>query len=172
MRIVVVGILCIVYILFGCPVGFASGSEAYITRALSYQFFHVNLFHLAVNCISVWILWKPENDTDNRKEFFIAMLISFLVYPFGVRPCIGFSNVLFAVCGLRFRYFISSWFWRKAEIIFFYAVMIGMCFLHQFAGISHIAAYLAGVFITSAHDKVSERLKPLINDVRRFSGNR
>lgn len=175
MRIIIIGILYIAFMLFGCPVWFASGTEPYVLRALTYPLFHANLFHLAVNCLSVWVLWPPHNERDNWREFAVACLISFIVYPLGFHPCVGFSNVLFATCGLRFRCLLSAWGWRKLEIIAFYVTMVGMCFFPQFAGTNHVAAYTLGAALAYTHELLAplrDRINLTLDDARRFTAHR
>lgn len=168
MRIVIIGLLYICFMLAGCPEWLASGSEPLLVRGLTYSFFHANVFHLAVNCLAVWCMWNPKWDRSNIRELILALLVAFVVYPVGPRPCIGFSNVLFAACGLRIRNFLASWSWRKADILLFYAMMIAMCFFRQFAGLSHLAAYLLGAALAQLIYAIS----PIIRDARRLTAHR
>lgn len=151
--------------LFRCPAWLAGTEVPYIIRALTYSFFHANIFHLAVNCISVWVLY-PRRDVRN---FLAAFAIAVLVYPLGFRPCVGFSNVLFAACGLRARPFSCTYWWKAPTTIAFLAVMVAMCFFPQFSGTNHLAAFLLGMLFTRIDNNI---LEPIRRDVRRYTGNR
>lgn len=176
MRIVIIGLLYICFMLAGNPEWLAGTDVPYIVRALTYSFFHANVFHLAVNGLAVWMLWNPKwGDRKHVRELFLALVIAFLAYPLGIRPCVGFSNVLFAAGGLRYRYLLSGWSWRKGEIIFFYTMMIGMCFIPQIAGTNHVAAYLLGMAFSSIGNcfkPVADYFKQIFDDARRYTADR
>lgn len=147
--------------LFRCPMWLAGSDVSYLVRALTYSFFHANIFHLAVNCLSVWVVWSGKDMKRDVRNFFTAFVIAVIVYPLGFRPCVGISNMLFASCGLRVR---PQWF-RTSNGIFFLIIMIAMCFAPQFAGTNHVAAFILGM----AAQWAAGAIKPLKNDVRRFS---
>ncbi len=175
MRIIIIGILYVVYMLLRCPQWLASADTPYLVRAMTYSFFHANIFHLAVNCLAAWCMWRPRWDRENIREFFTALVIAFIIYPIGAHPCIGFSNVLFATAGLHIRNLLTAWSWRKGEIIFFYAMIVGMCFLPQFAGLSHLFAYIAGAMLAELKYSLSPLIRDVsryIRDVSRYTGNR
>lgn len=169
MRIVIIGILYVIFMLFRCPAWLAGTDVPYIVRALMYPLFHANIFHLAVNCISIWAVWNDYNPRRDVRNFLAAFVISFLVYPLGFRPCIGFSNVLFAAVGLRARPFSCTYWWKLPTTIAFLVVMVAMCFFPQFSGTNHLAAFLFGMLFTSIDNNV---LEPIRRDVRRYTGNR
>ena len=54
-RIILSGILVSVMLLFGCP-DFLHQKDAYV--ALTYHLFHANIFHLAANLLSVWLIFR------------------------------------------------------------------------------------------------------------------
>ena len=67
-----------------------------------------------------------------------------LVYPLSLRPVIGFSNVLYAVLGLRTPSLKSKW-WRQPSVIVFLFVTIALVFVPQFSATTHIAAFALGM---------------------------
>ena len=167
MRIVVIGILYIIYMLFRCPVWLAGADVPYIVRCLTYPFFHANIIHLAVNSLGAWAMWS---DTYNKKgdirNFLTAFVISAIVYPLGFRPCVGFSNILFAACGLRARPFSCDYWWKSPTTIVFLMTMVALCFVPGVAGTNHLAAFVLGVLFMNIYWRLIE---PIIRDVRRFS---
>lgn len=164
MRIIVIGILYIIYMLFRCPAWLMGDRIPYLVRATSYSFFHGSILHLAINSLSIWYIWPGRDKKGDIRNFFTALVIAFLAYPFGFRPCIGFSNVLFAACGLKVK---MKWLKSRSGIIFL-ALMLGMCFVPQFAGTNHIAAFIMGLALSV----VNGWLQPLKEDVGRYTGNR
>lgn len=168
MRIVITGILYITYMLLRCPQWLASQDVPYILRAFSYSLFHTSLLHLAINCLSVWILFPEGNDRRHTHELSLALLIAFTVYPLGFRPCVGLSNALFAICGMRCRPFSCTYWWKQPAVILFLVIMVAMCFMPQFAGTNHLAAYILGfVFMY-----IEKSLQPLIRDASRYTRDR
>ena len=168
MRIVIIGILYVTYMLLRCPQWLASQDVPYILRALSYSFFHTNLLHLAVNCLSVWILFPESNDHRHMRELCLALLIAFAVYPLGFRPCVGFSNALFAICGMRSKPLSCTHWWKQPTVILFLVIMVAMCFMHQFAGTNHLAAFILGFVFMN----IEKALQPLIRDASRYTRDR
>lgn len=161
MRIIIIGILYIFFMLFGCPVWLAGTDVPYIVRALTYSFFHANILHLAINCLSVWLIWSGKNTKCDIRNFFTAFVIAVLVYPLGFRPCVGISNLLFAAGGLRVR---PQWL-KTPKGVLFLVLMFAMCFLPQFAGTNHVAAFALGMTASG----IARCIEPIMKDVRRFS---
>lgn len=161
MRIIIIGILYVVFMIFRCPVWLAGAQVPYLVRAVTYSFFHANIIHLAVNCLSVWAIWNGKDMKRDFRNFFTAFVIAVIVYPLGFRPCVGISNMMFAACGLRIR---PQWL-KTASGILFLVIMLAMCFFPQFAGTNHVAAFALGM----AASGIARSIEPLLNDVRRFS---
>lgn len=164
MRIVIIGLLYICFMLAGCPEWLASGQIPYILRAFAYSFFHTSILHLAINGLTVWLIWPGRDKQGDFRNFFTALLIAFLVYPMGFRPCIGFSNVLFAASGQRIR---PSWL-KTSNGILFLVLMVGMCFFPQLAGTNHIAAFALGMAV----QYISKLVEPIKRDARRYTARR
>ena len=130
-RVVLILLLALLQAFFGAP-DFLLGAERYWLRALSYSFFHGSWWHLAVNSLAIWTIYK--------QPFIIAVA----VYPISIRPVIGFSNVLYAALGLRTPSLKSRW-WRQAPVIAFLAITIALVFIPRFSATTHIASFLLGM---------------------------
>jgi len=141
-RIVIIVLLVVMQAVFGAP-QFLLGTEDYWLRALSYSFFHASWWHLAINAIATWSIFAPSRKC-NWLHFVIGCIISVLVYPLSLRPVIGFSNVLYAVLGLRTPSLKSKW-WRQPSVIVFLVVTVALVFVPQFSATTHIAAFLLGM---------------------------
>ena len=159
-RVVIILLLVALQAAFGAP-DYLLGTEHYWLRALSYSFFHANWWHLAVNCIAVWSIFSPSRKW--LKPLLWALLIATLVYPLSFRPVIGFSNVLYAVIGLRTPSLKSQW-WKQTPVIVFLVVTVALVFVPQFSATTHIAAFLLGALFAS----IGRYSKDIFNDFRRY----
>ncbi len=131
--------------LFQCPMWLAGGST-YLTRALTYSFFHANIFHLAVNCLSVWVVFRPGMK-GNLAKLIAGYLIAVLVYAVAPGPIVGFSNVLYAICGLSAKPFSNRLYWLNPNTLTFIGVMMLMLLLPHFSASTHISAYILGLML-------------------------
>ena len=163
MRIIIIGTLYVIFMLLRCPQWLASADTPYLVRAMTYSFFHANILHLVVNSLSLWVVWSGKDRRRDFRNFLTAFVIAVLVFPLG-RPCVGISNMLFAACGLRLG---ARWL-RTANGVFFLVLMVAMCFLPQFAGTQHLAAFFVGILF-KAVDGCFDSLR---RDVSRYTGNR
>lgn len=148
-------------VFFGVP-EFFYGTEDYWMRALTYSFFHGNWWHLAVNCLAVWTIFQPKYKTKPL-QFVTVYLIAVLVYPISFRPVIGFSNVLYAMLGLRTPSLKSKW-WKQPSVIVFLLVTLALIFAPQFSATTHIAAFLLGMASAAA----KRSYQRLTRDARRY----
>lgn len=139
-RIVLILIFIATQVAFGAP-SFLLRPEHYWLRAFAYSFFHANWWHLSLNSIAAWSIFVPSRKW--LKMLLAAYLIAVLVYPLSFRPVIGFSNVLYAVIGLRTPPLSSKW-WRQYPVLLFFAVTLAMAFIPCFSATTHIAAFLLG----------------------------
>lgn len=139
-RIVIITALIAIQTIFGTPT-FLLEPGGYWIRALSYSFFHAGWLHLAINCIAVWGMFKPGRISLGK--FICAYAIGFIVYPLSLRPVIGFSNILYALIGLRTPPLKSKW-WRSTQVIIFLVVTVAMVAIPRFSATTHIAAFLLG----------------------------
>ena len=158
-RIIIILVLVFIQAIFGVP-DFYYGSISPWICAVAYSFFHANWFHLSVNCIAVWTIYKRCNPC---RDLFVSFLIAMAVYPLGLRPVIGFSNILYATLGLRTPSLRSSW-WRQPAVITFLVVTVLMLFIPQFSAVTHIAAFILGMGCAALHRSYLEFTK----DARRY----
>ena len=141
-RIILILSLVALQAAFGAP-DYLLGTERYWVRALTYSFFHGNWWHLVVNTIAVWTIFQPRYKTKPL-QFVAAFAIAVLVYPLSLRPAIGFSNILYAILGLRTPSIKSRW-WRQPPVIIFIVITLAMLFIPRFSATTHIAAFLLGM---------------------------
>ena len=138
-RIVAIGILVTAMLLWGCPM-WLHRDAWYIS--LAHHFFHVNLFHLAVNCFSMWTLFRKGMRYSAwalAVPFFCATL-SWFASP--LDP-VGASNFLFAVIGCRTPRLRSRW-WRQSSTIVFFLGMLVMAFVPGISFITHLVSFILG----------------------------
>lgn len=149
-RIIIIGVLVTMQLLFGCPV-FLHHDCGYI--ALAHHFFHANIFHLAVNCLSVWTLF--------RKDIRYSMTPLVLAYIIGTASwfctsadVVGFSNIIFALIGLRTPSLSHSW-WKQPVVILFLAITALMALLPQVSAVTHIVSFVLGCIVAGAYRVVN-----------------
>ena len=159
-RISLILVLVVLQAVFGIPDFMTDGP--YWQRALLYSFFHGSWWHLAVNCLAIWTIFRPEHKLKPL-QIVTVYLIAVLVYPLSFRPVIGFSNVLYAVLGLRTPSLKSKW-WKQPAVIIFLVVTVALVFVPQFSATTHIAAFLLGM----AGSAVKRFYQYLTRDCRRY----
>ena len=159
-RAVAILVLVALQVVFGIP-DFLQGGP-YWERALLYSFFHGSWWHLAVNCLAAWTIFQPRYKTGPGR-LVAAYIIAVLVYPLSFRPVIGFSNVLYAVLGLRTPRLDSRW-WRRPEVLTFIAVTVLLVFVPRFSATTHIAAFILGM----AGAALQRLFKDISSDFRRY----
>lgn len=145
-RLVIIIFLVALHALLGTPQFFLGGSP-YLLRAATYSFFHASWWHLAVNCIAIWSIFRPIVFVEPRKYFrvfAVAYIIAILVYPLSFKPVIGFSNVLYAILGLNTPPLSNPW-WRQASVVVFLAVTVALICVPVFSTTTHIASFLLGM---------------------------
>ena len=156
-------LICILFatqLLVGIP-DFLRGGEDYWLRAATYPFFHASWPHFIINSIAIWGLYGRS--CKPCRDLLFPYFISLLVYPLSFRPVIGFSNILYAVIGMRTPPLSSPW-WKSRNVIIFLAVTLLMAALPQFAATTHIAAFLLGI----AGAYTSRYIQSLNKDARRY----
>lgn len=162
LRHIIIAVLVSLYVFFRVP-EFFYGSGHFAARALTYSFFHASWLHLAVNCIAVWNIFAPSRKRFKPLQFVTVCLIAVLVYPLALRPVLGFSNILFAVLGLRAPALSSAW-WKRREVIIFIAVNILTLFIPRISAVTHIAAFASGMLLAA----LRRSIQPYLDDVRRL----
>lgn len=149
--IVLCGILAAIYIAIGIPYGFQLWSLP--ARAVTYHFFHANVFHLIANGFCLWQICK-RGMADNQRlltSFIVASLIPFVYHG----QMVGFSNILYVLTGLAVFSFS-----RKSMGILLLATAVMMLF-PQIAGIPHFIALCVGIIIAY----LNRRLQRLNSDI-------
>ena len=159
-RIIIIVALVGLQIAFGIPGWLHPDGAPYIFRALSYSFFHGSWWHLAVNSIAVWTIYKTCKPC---RDLLFPFIIAVLVYPLSFRPVIGFSNILYSTLGLRTPPLSSPW-WKHPSVIVFLIVTVALVFIPRFSATTHIAAFLLGI----AGAAVGRFYKNLTRDARRY----
>ena len=97
----------------------------------------------------------------------VSFVIGSISYCFALKPVIGFSNILYAMMGLRTPYFRSSW-WKQPSVILFLIITLAMVFIPQFSATTHIASYIIGVLVAA----IIRFSKDLDYDTRRAAGGK
>jgi membrane associated rhomboid family serine protease len=124
-----------------------------IDGIFSYQFLHANIYHLAINIVSLWLIYKPfkiiygnrfnyENDLVLFAIVYISSVLSAL-FTLSSTPTVGASGMVFfilgAILGLRPT---------KQQFINYIWIFLGVI-VSAIAGHSntllHIVAFLIGV---------------------------
>lgn len=159
-RIVIIGILLTTQMLFGCPI-FLHLDNGYIS--LAHHFFHANIFHLAVNCLSIWTLFRKEHRYGILPLVW-AFLIGSASWFCTTADVVGFSNIIFALIGLRTPSLRNRW-WRDKSVMVFFAITILMAVLPQVSAITHIVSFALGSIVSG----VSRTINNISRDFRRAS---
>lgn len=168
MRYALIIILTLVFIAAGCPAYLADADCSHWLKALTYHFFHANVFHLAANCLSIWFVFMvtpTRSEKRNIRNFLTAALVATFTYFTATRPVVGISNILFAVLGLRTPAFSHPW-WRHPGTLTFFAITLGMLAFPQFSALTHIVSFLCGVLLSAGR----RTLNSLEDDYRHAVG--
>jgi membrane associated rhomboid family serine protease len=159
-RIVIIGLLVTMQLLFGCPVLL---HQDHGCISLIHHFFHANIFHLAVNCMSIWALFR-RGQTYGLSPFLWAYLIASISWFASSADPVGFSNIIFALVGLRTPSIKDRW-WVSSSVITFLAITILMAFIPQVSAITHIVSFALGCLVAGA----SRIINNINRDIRRAS---
>lgn len=168
LRYTLIGVLLALFIGVGSPEFLLSDDIPSAAKAVSYHWFHANVWHLLANCLSIWLLIRTTRYRSSRKvmsQFAIAFLIASVMYFTATKPVVGISNILFAIVGLRTPSFRHPW-WRKPETIIFFAVTFLLLLIPQFSSVTHITSLLGGIGIAA----ISRTVRSLRSDVTRAIG--
>lgn len=145
-KIVLIGILVALQIIFGCP-HFLHHDGAHI--ALVHHFFHANIFHLAVNCLSLWTLFR-KGVRYNVASLVFAYIIGSASWFCTSADVVGFSNIIFAIIGMRTPSLKSLW-WKQPSVIMFFVITALMAILPQVSAITHIVSFLLGCIVAGVY---------------------
>lgn len=160
--------LCLLFIFFGCPEYLSSASTPEFIKAITYHWFHANVFHLMVNCLSIWFVYKTTQTRtikNNIKQLFLSFIIGSISFCFAAKPIIGISNILFATIGLRTPSLKNIW-WKRPETIVFLVATLLLLFIPQISSVTHIISFLCGVVVAI----IQRKIKSLDYDYRHSTG--
>lgn len=133
-------------LLFGCPV-FLHHDSGYIS--LVHHFFHANIFHLAVNCLSLWTLFRKDI-RYSPAVLVSAYLIGTASWFFTSSDVVGFSNIIFALIGLRTPSLRHAW-WKQPTVILFLAITALMALLPRVSAVTHIVSFVLGCIVAGVY---------------------
>lgn len=145
LSICIIGVLLSIHLLFACP-HFLHSDDAWIS--LVHHFFHANIFHLAVNCLSIWTLFR-KGYRYAAMPIVIAYLIGTISWFFAPVDPVGISNMIFAILGLRTPSLKNAW-WRQPHVIAFFAISTMMAILPQVSALTHIVSFILGCVAAGA----------------------
>lgn len=164
MGLLMIMALSAVFAIAGCPDYLLGGGNA-IVRALTYHFFHANIFHLLANCLSIWLLFRGgRSRLACLKELAAAYCIASLTYFAALRPVAGVSNMIFAVAGLRTSALGKTWFKRPETRVFLFVSAV-MMFFPQLSAITHLLSFFSGAVLAA----VMRAIKSVEHDRRHAS---
>lgn len=138
-RIILTGILVTATLLFGCP-EYLHQRDIWV--ALTYHFFHANLFHLATNVLAIWMVFR-RGVRYRKTPLLLAYACAVVSWCLTSHPVVGISNIMFAYLGLKTPSFRDPW-WRQSTAITFIAVTVGMAFLPNVSAVTHLGAFALG----------------------------
>lgn len=138
-RVIAIGVLVTAMLVWGCPAWLHK--EAWYI-AFAHHFFHANVFHLAVNCFSLWAVFRSGMIYKGWSILipFICATASWFCSP--LDP-VGASNFLFATIGCRTPHLGSKW-WRQSTTIVFFLGMLVMAFVPGVSFITHLVSFVLG----------------------------
>lgn len=159
--VIIIVILAGLQLAFGAPEWLLPDGAPYLVRAMSYSFFHGSWWHLAVNALAIYTIYRRQ--CKPCRDLLFPFFIAVLVYPLSFRPVIGFSNILYATLGLRTPPLSSPW-WKQPSVIVFLVVTVALVFIPRFSATTHIAAFVLGM----AGASVGRLYQDLTKDARRY----
>lgn len=141
--IVLISLLTGLFLIFGAP-SFLAEQQGSLAAAASYSFFHANLWHLCINSVAIWGLYARRKASKPVKDLAIAYVIAVLVSPLSALPPIGFSNVIYALIGLRTPAFSAPW-WRRYPVWLFLGISAALIPFPQVSALAHLTAFAIAV---------------------------
>ena len=109
-------------------------------QRLTYQFFHVSVFHLAVN---IYVMWLCVTRFSLSNTIIACCYIaSALVPTYTAVPTIGASGIVYALLGVINTMVVEKW--RYAAWI---AVYIGIFWLFNTNAVLHLTCYVYGLIL-------------------------
>ena len=140
MMILILLVLLGVYLL--ADVSWIMEQEAFV-RVLLCHFFHGNIFHLLANGLSVYVMFRRWKAWQIAVAYVIAV-VSVMLCPAHV---IGFSNVIYAVIGLKTPSFDSAW-WKLPSTKILLCVTVVMLLFPNVSAVTHIISFVMGLAVS------------------------
>lgn len=159
--IVMMGLLVACMLLFRCPEWLHS--DAWHVAFL-HHFFHVNIFHLAVNCLSLWLMFRNPSSRLGWGEVVTAYVIASLSWFTATADVAGASNFIYALIGLRTPPLDSPW-WKARQVRLFLVVTVIMAVFPQVSAVTHVTSFCMGCMAAS----VSRFIKSTGHDLDRVT---
>lgn len=117
--------------------------QGFITQMFLHHFFHGNIFHLCANIFCIVFSFRYAKPWHLIPTYFIAS-VSILA---SSMPVVGFSNMIYAMIGLRSPSFTSKW-WRQPGTIMFLVITAAMFLFRNVSAITHIISFVGGVMMS------------------------
>lgn len=147
-RAAVITALLAVFIAFRCPLWLLNNDWQI---AFAHHFFHANIFHLAANSLSFWILFRRKTSISEAALAFLIASLSWFASP--AHP-VGISNFLFAYIGMLTPAITHPW-WRARKTITFFAINAAFVFIPQVSAVTHIVSFVLGSLWAGAKRKLN-----------------
>ena len=142
-EIVAFGIACAVMLMLGIDamlVGIYVGCRWY--QHLTYQFFHANIFHLAVKLYVMWLC--VTRFKLSQRQMLMCFIISAMVPATLPMPTIGASGIVYAMLGI-----INTMVAKKLRFAMWIAVYIAISALFNCNWSIHLCCYALGFMSNS-----------------------
>lgn len=152
-RIITTGVLVFITMVFGCP-GYLHTEGLHV--ALTHHFFHVNIFHLAANALSIWLIFGRGRKVA-WKTLITAYICATISWYFSSGSVVGMSNMIFAFLGLRTPSLKDAW-WRQSAVITFLVVTTCMALIPNISTVTHLTSFILGG-VCAAFGRLIMRIK-------------
>lgn len=142
-EIIAFGIVCAVMLMLGIDamlVGIYDGCRWY--QHLTYQFFHANIFHLAINLYVMWLC--VTRFKLSQRQMLMCFIISALTPATLSMPTIGASGIVYAMLGI-----INTMVAKKLRYAMWIAVYIAISALFNCNWSIHLCCYALGFMSNS-----------------------
>lgn len=134
-------------------------SVSLLEQMAYHHFFHGNIFHFAANLLAGYYVFRRWKVWHLFFAYIIASL-SFLCSPI---PAIGFSNIIYAMIGLKSPHFKHAW-WKHPGTIVFLVVTLIMAVIPNVSSVTHIVSFSSGVVLSA----ISRWVQQIKNDSARY----
>lgn len=142
-EIIAFGVVCAVMLMLGIDamlVGIYDGCRWH--QHLTYQFFHANIFHLAVNLYVMWLC--VTRFKLSQRQMLMCFIISAMAPATLPMPTIGASGIVYAMLGI-----INTMVAKKLRFAMWIAVYIAILALFNCNWSIHLCCYALGFMSNS-----------------------